>query len=835
LRYSHNHSDRRGWGLRAAALLLGLASCALADEVTFNARTAKSGNWSDASTWVDGRSPRTGDFVQVRPGHAVVYDVDSAMALRMVHVGGTLKFSHKRNTRLDVGLLKVQAGESCTEDGFVCAVHPDTVAAERKEPSKPATSVDVLGAVLEGQRPALEIGTAEDPMPDGVTATIRLVYFEGTDRDSLPALVDCGGRMDLHGAPMNRTWSKLERPAAAGDTVVRLAEIVVGWKVGDRVILTAAHPEEYQEPKYDKKSNAGTPAKRKSQSGTEERQITKIEGQTLSLDRPLEYEHVAAETGRCEVANLSRNVVIESADPAGDNGHRRGHTMYHRHSSGSISYAEFRHLGKQGVLGRYPIHFHLVRDSMRGSGGVVGASIWDSGNRFIAIHGTDYLLVRDVVGYQCVGHGFFLEDATEQYNVLDRNLAVQAKQGKPLPQQVLTFDQNEGAGFWWANGRNTLTRNVACENHKYGFRFEIGKIAGKAPLLWLKQPDGTMADQDVRGIPFLRFEDNESHSEGLYSFFFGDDPAGSVHGDKQHPFIARHLMAWETHYALRPGLTHFLMEHLYIEKGAYGVYHPDYNAHVYRDVRVSQSVTEPINRGHDDESIQFGSFTYDNLTLDRCSGMPIIQLSCTAPVEGLTGHFRNVTVIPASYPRPKEQRVIDLGVGPILPDKELQKGVVYYFHDTPPVATGEKVLRVVSEKFPALMSGGDYKIIPGFTGKRVRAAEVSGVAFPDLLDPLDDLPPATIITLVRREQDKESGKAAGKLLVRGVTQDNGEVSIVTVNGQPAKIISQRAGVADWETVVDPALNASGDESVTAKGIDKAGNVEATVATVRLTP
>ena len=62
---------------------------------------------------------------------------------------------------------------------------------------------------------------------------------------------------------------------------------------------------------------------------------------------------------------------------------------------------------------------------MRGSS-VVGASIWDSGNRWITIHGTNYLVVRDCVGYQSVGHGFFLEDGTEVYNVLDRNLAVQA-------------------------------------------------------------------------------------------------------------------------------------------------------------------------------------------------------------------------------------------------------------------------------------------------------------------------------------------------------------------------------------------------------------------------
>src|SRR6185295_16135029 len=129
----------------------------------------------------------------------------------------------------------------------------------------------------------------------------------------------------------------------------------------------------------------------------------------------------------------------ESADPKT----QRGHTMYHHGSKGSVSYAEFRHLGKQGVLGRYSMHFHLVRDSMRGSS-VVGASIWDSGNRWITIHGTDYLVVKDVVGYNSIGHGFFLEDGTEVFNILDRNLAVQARGGKPLPKQVIPFDHNEG-------------------------------------------------------------------------------------------------------------------------------------------------------------------------------------------------------------------------------------------------------------------------------------------------------------------------------------------------------------------------------------------------------
>ena len=69
----------------------------------------------------------------------------------------------------------------------------------------------------------------------------------------------------------------------------------------------------------------------------------------LALDQPLKYDHRGDGDYRGEVANLSRNVIVESADPHGV----RGHTMYHRDSAGSISYAEFRHLGKEGVLGRY--------------------------------------------------------------------------------------------------------------------------------------------------------------------------------------------------------------------------------------------------------------------------------------------------------------------------------------------------------------------------------------------------------------------------------------------------------------------------------------------------
>ena len=92
---------------------------------------------------------------------------------------------------------------------------------------------------------------------------------------------------------------------------------------------------------------------------TEKRTIATIQGTRIEFEQPLELQHLGTGDYRAEVANLSRNVIFESADPKGV----RGHTMYHRNSAGSISYVEFRHLGKEGILGKYSIHFHLVGDT----------------------------------------------------------------------------------------------------------------------------------------------------------------------------------------------------------------------------------------------------------------------------------------------------------------------------------------------------------------------------------------------------------------------------------------------------------------------------------------
>jgi hypothetical protein len=377
--------------------------------------------------------------------------------------------------------------------------------------------------------------------------------------------------------------------------------------------------------------------------------------------------------------------------------------MYHRGSAGSISYAEFRHLGKEGVLGRYSIHFHLVRDTMRGAS-VIGASIWDSDNRWITIHGTDYLVVRDCVGYRSVGHGFFLEDGTESFNVLDHNLAVQAMGGKPLPQQVLPFDHNDGAGFWWANSRNTFTRNVAAECDEYGYRFDATATPGFSLTLDVPQPDGSRRATDVRTLPFVRFEDNESHCQRRHAFNFGGFGAeprsaedkginagvAGVGPDVRHPFVVRHYKAWDVHWALHPRVPSLMLDGFDVAHAHYALWFANYDHHAYRGV-----------------------------------------------------HLEDISVNADFQP---------IGRQPAAPD------------------------------------------------------------YPGELDPVDDLPPQTVVTRVTRT---ENG-----WVLRGTTSDNGPVKRVMVNGQNARPL--RANYAEWEVAL--STTAAGVE-LKAFAEDEAGNVE----------
>jgi len=751
---------------RAAACLLVLvfSPLAFAAESPPVIRSVKSGAWSSPQTWEGGKVPAAGARVHVLAGHAVTYDVAEEGVVRAINIAGTLSFARDKDTLLNVGLIKIEMNDAFSEEGFDCDHFSETI-----DPAKP--------------RATLDVGSPNDPIPAKHKAVIRLHFVEGHNPQSCPAIVCCGGRMDFHGAPLAHTWVKLGATVKKGAAEVVCSEAITGWQVGDRIIVTPTDADQHTEGL------------------TEERVVTAIDGQTLRFEQPLANAHAGEGEFRGEVANLSRNVVVESAAPDG----QRGHTMYHRGSAGAISYAEFRHLGKKDTLGRYSLHFHLCGNTMRGSY-VIGASIWDSHNRWLTIHGTNYLVARDNVGFKSVGHGYFLEDGTEVFNILDHNLAVAARHGKRLPKQVLPFDQNEGAGFWWACSLNSFTNNVAADCDRYGFRYEATPTSALKLNFKVLQPDGSEKEVDIRTLPFVRFDGNEVHSSfGLYGVNLGEGVRG-VGPDAQHPFVMRNTKIWSVHYGLRPQVPSLLVENIHINSH-YGVYHPNFVNHVYRNVTIRGAGTEPFNRGHDDNSEQHGVLTVDGLTFDNCrsGGMPLIQISDDNATGLAESHFRNVKTVNWTDSR-RQKSIVNLGGGP-RPQPKTEKGVPVYLHDW--YGPGRAAM-VVSTRSPEYKSNpADFHEDAPLTGDESRVREVPSTDFPTLLDPVDDLPPITVIT--------HTLKQGGKLLVRGSVTDNGDVQQVVVNGQSAQLTAQ---TGEWQIEL-----AAETKALSAHSTDAAGNVE----------
>ncbi len=209
--------------------------------------------------------------------------------------------------------------------------------------------------------------------------------------------------------------------------------------------------------------------------------------------------------------------------------------------------------------------------------------------------------------------------------------------------------------------------------------------------------------------------------------------------------------------------------------------------------------------------MQYGLLAVDGLTFAGFHNgyVPLIQISDDNPTGIAESHFRNVKLLDR---RDNNRRaLINLGGGP-RPTPKTPKGVPIYLHD---YYGPNRHAKVVSTKAKDLLGDGNkYHPEVPLTGDESRVAEVHDVAFPRVLDPIDDLPPATVITHVSRPKD-------GKLTVRGYTSDNGTVTKVLVNGRPARSLA--ANFSAWEIVLESGR--PGELKLAAHAEDAAGNVE----------
>src|SRR6266704_2399303 len=327
----------------------------------------KQSRWSDPATWPGRKVPVAGDKVTIEKGKDVVLDV-SPPALNGLTIEGKLSFADNKDLELSTEWVMVH-GE-------------------------------------------LEIGAEARPHTRKATITLTdnvkdedMSGLGGTTDRSDRGIMMMGGTLNLHGNRTN-SWTKLSRTAEAGSNSIQVLN-AAGWRVGDEIVLASTDFDPRQ---------------------AERRTISAISGNTITLDKKLDYMHFGKITfdvdERGEVGLLTRNIKLQASADA-EQSFYGGHVMAMAAIKMFVESVEFNRMGQNMTLARYPIHWHLIGDA-KGQY-IKNASLHDTYNRCVTVHGTNFLQVENNVTYNTVGHCFFLEDGIEHGNEFIKNLAIQTK------------------------------------------------------------------------------------------------------------------------------------------------------------------------------------------------------------------------------------------------------------------------------------------------------------------------------------------------------------------------------------------------------------------------
>jgi autotransporter-associated beta strand protein len=332
--------------------------------------------------------------------------------------------------------------------------------------------------LVQGAGAAFQVGTSASRFAQNFTLTLK-----GLATESPMAMMGAkflaahnGGTLDIHGRDRIE-WTKLGANAGPGATSLTLAE-PVDWVVGDSILVTSS---------------------RRNANEAETRTITSVSGdfKTVSFTTGLTHPHngtmmskTRAADGkswtadlRAEVGLLSRNVKIqgdEASETAGFGGHimvmNGGTGCCATSGRGFIEGVELYRMGQKSIRGRYPMHWHMLAQDGAGQyfrDNVVRYSF----NRAITIHGTESTQVENNFCYDHLGHGIFLEDGSERFNVIRKNVVLLTKKPAATEQILETDNQFSGdqnaspASFWITNPNNIFTDNIAAGTQGTGYWF----------------------------------------------------------------------------------------------------------------------------------------------------------------------------------------------------------------------------------------------------------------------------------------------------------------------------------------------------------------------------
>ena len=439
--------------------------------------TASAKRWSDASTWPDKKVPGKDAAVTIGKDMNVVLDV-SPMPLRSLTIDGRLSFADNKDLELTTEWI-----------------------------------------MLHGE---LEIGTEARPHTRKATITLTdnvkdedMSGIGGTNDRSDRGIMLMGGTLNLHGNRTN-SWTKLSKTAEAGSNSIEVLN-AAQWRAGDAIVLASTDFDPHQ---------------------AERRTVAAIHGNTITLDKKLDYMHFGKITfgvdERGEVGMLSRNILIQ-ASPDADATLFGGHIMAMVGSKMFVDGVELNRMGQNMHLARYPIHWHLIGDAQGQY--IKNSAIHDTYSRCVTVHGTNYLDIENNVTYNNIGHCFFLEDGVEHGNQFVHNLGILTKchpdapcvatnlaaAGEARPavrngqtaKDILLPSDNTAATFWITNPDNTYRDNVAAGSDSNGFWMSLPE-----------HPNGKFADTELsaktwpRRTPFREFKGNTAHSN--YDAFMFD-------------------------------------------------------------------------------------------------------------------------------------------------------------------------------------------------------------------------------------------------------------------------------------------------------------------------
>jgi len=207
-----------------------------------------------------------------------------------------------------------------------------------------------------------------------------------------------------------------------------------------------------------------------------------------------------------EVAWLSRPIVFEADGDGPSDGTydalHGGHliVLHTPHVAQHLEGVEIRNFGQQGILGRYPVHFHM-------SGSVAGSVVRknvvrESKQRCVVIHGSHDVLVEDNVSFDSYGHCYILEDGGEHDNTFRNNLGARTR-GQGIS---IGSTDNEASTIWITNPNNHFIDNVCAGSQNTGIWFELRAIRGASA--GLPENEGV----NPGSLPLYTFRGNTAHS-----------------------------------------------------------------------------------------------------------------------------------------------------------------------------------------------------------------------------------------------------------------------------------------------------------------------------------